>query len=60
MRKLLVLTFLALGACGADGDPVTPTMNTTVGIGVGVGSSGTHVSGGVGLHRGPVSVFFGL
>ncbi|WP_170452228.1 hypothetical protein [Ruegeria arenilitoris] len=45
-----------LAACGADGEPVQPTLNANVGV----STSGTYVSGGVGLHRGPLSVFLGI
>ena len=47
---------LGLAACGADGEPIQPTMN----MGIGVGSGGVHGYGGVGLHRGPISVFLGI
>lgn len=60
MSILRVLAFvgaaLNLAACGADGEPVQPTLNANVGI----SGSGTYVSGGVGLHRGPLSVFLGM
>lgn len=46
----------ALAACGVDGEPVQPTLNA----GVGVGDSGVHVGGAVGLHKGPVSVYLGF
>ena len=65
---LLSLTAL-LTACGVDGDPVPPETNeapvaSRVNIStdayVGVGSSGTYVSGGVGLHRNNVSIRIGF
>ncbi|MGV6803514.1 MAG: hypothetical protein ACWA49_04845 [Ruegeria sp.] len=60
MSILRVLAFVgaasSLAACGADGEPVQPTLNANVGI----SGSGTYVSGGVGLHRGPLSVFLGM
>lgn len=59
MRILRVLQLIAVGfvlaACGADGEPIQPTMNATVGI----GSSGTHVGGGIGLRRGGLGIYVG-
>jgi hypothetical protein len=46
----------ARAACGGDGEPGQPTLNA----GVGVGDSGVHVGGAVGLHKGPVSVYLGF
>ena len=45
-----------LAGCGADGEPVQPTLNANVGI----SNSGVRVGGGVGLHQGPISLFLGL
>ncbi|WP_264210968.1 hypothetical protein [Leisingera thetidis] len=58
MRNMIfaLLGLALLAACGADGEPVQPTLNA----GVGVGGSGVHVGGAVGLHKGPVSVFLGF
>jgi len=58
MRKMIfaLLGLAALAACGVDGEPVQPTLNA----GVGVGDSGVHVGGAVGLHKGPVSVYLGF
>lgn len=57
MRVIAVLALITgLAACGADGEPVQPTVNT----GVVLSSSGAHVGTNVGLHRGPVSVNIGL
>ncbi|WP_424980418.1 hypothetical protein [Leisingera sp. S232] len=58
MRNMIfaLLGLAVLAACGADGEPVQPTLNA----GVGVGSGGVHVGGAVGLHKGPVSVFLGF
>ena len=53
---LAVLTMLALAGCGADGEPVQPTLDATVGI----GNSGVHSYGALGLHQGPVSVYLGF
>ncbi len=60
MRPARILAALALGAtlagCGADGEPVQPTLNATVGI----GSGGVHTYGGVGLNKGPLNVYLGF
>ncbi len=47
---------LVLAGCGADGEPVQPTLNANVGV----GTSGAHVGGGVGLNKGPIGVYVGL
>ncbi len=52
----LIGVTLGLAACGVDGEPVQPTLNANVGV----SSGGAHVNGGVGLHKGPLSVFLGL
>lgn len=52
----LVLSLATLSACGADGEPVQPTLNAGISNGV----SGVHVGGGVGLRTGPVSIFVGF
>ena len=60
MSRIQILAFVALAAvagCGADGEPIQPTMNA----GIGISSNGiVHANGGVGLHRGPVSLFLGF
>ncbi len=53
---LLIMAGFALVACGADGEPVQPTAS----LGIGVGSSGTHVGGGVGFRRGGLGVYLGV
>ena len=53
---VLVLGLSVLSACGADGEPVQPTLNA----GVSVGSGGVHVGGGVGVHTGPISILLGF
>ena len=53
---LLIAAGFALAACGADGEPIQPTAS----LGVGVGSSGTHVGGGVGFWRGGLGVYLGV
>lgn len=56
MKHLIALISLALiAACGADGEPITPTMATNIGIGTG----GVSASTGVTLQKGPVSVGVG-
>lgn len=57
MKRLLALMLVAtLAACGADGEPVTPTAQTTI-----TGSSsGVQVAQRVGVRRGPLSVTLGL
>ncbi len=53
IRILIALGLaLALGACGADGEPVQPTAN----LGIGVSSSGVSAGANVGLRKGPVSI----
>ncbi|MFD3191915.1 hypothetical protein ACFMPD_16855 [Sedimentitalea sp. HM32M-2] len=56
MTVLSVATVLGLAGCGADGEPVQPSMN----VAVGVGSSGVNTYGGVGLQQGPLSVYLGF
>jgi len=57
MRFLAVLPVMALlAACGADGEPVRPSLNTTIGV----GGSGVHSHTRVGARKGNVSVQVGL
>ncbi|MFC3613072.1 hypothetical protein ACFORG_04805 [Lutimaribacter marinistellae] len=57
VRLLIVIAFATvLAGCGADGEPVQPTFSG----GVGVGSSGVHGYGGVGLNKGPLNVWLGF
>jgi hypothetical protein len=54
---MVALTALAvLGACGADGPPVRPSVNTTVSA----GSGGVHTSVGTGVRVGGVNVGVGV
>jgi len=53
---LFLLGCIALTGCGADGEPIQPTMNANIGI----SGSGAHGYGSVGLHRGPVSLHLGF
>ncbi|ASM71204.1 MULTISPECIES: hypothetical protein [Roseobacteraceae] len=52
IRTIAALSLLALAACGADGEPVQPTMNA--GISLGTSGVGTHV--GLGLRKGPLTL----
>lgn len=60
MRILRVVLLISAGAllagCGADGEPIQPTMSANIGV----GSSGTYGGVGVGLRRGGLGVFLGL
>ncbi len=57
IRMLALVALGTLAGCGADGEPIQPSLNA----GVGVSSNGNvKVRGGVGLHQGPLSVFFGF
>lgn len=57
MRFAVALAVMAaLAGCGADGEPVQPTMSA----GVHVSPSGVNVGGGVGLHKGPFSLNLGF
>jgi predicted small lipoprotein YifL len=52
IRATLLSTILALAACGADGPPLKPSVNTTVSV----GSDGIHTSTGVSVRSGPVTI----
>ena len=56
IRVLCVFGLLGLVACGADGEPVQPSAN----ISIGVGSGGVHAGGSIGVSRGPLSVGVGV
>ena len=57
MKPLLTILGLAvLTACGADGEPVQPTLNTVIGL----SSSGAYGAGSVGFNQGPVSLIVGF
>ena len=53
---LLISAGWALAGCGADGEPIQPSMSANIGV----GSSGTYGGVGVGLRRGGLGVFLGL
>ncbi|WP_439122036.1 hypothetical protein [Marivita sp.] len=53
MKTITLLAGLVvLTACGADGPPITPSVNTTVSV----GSEGVRTSTGVSERTGPVTV----
>lgn len=52
----LLITAVLLAGCGVDGEPVRPTLNTSVGVGKG----GVHTSTRVGARVGPVNLGVGL
>jgi len=57
MRVALALMFLAaLAACGADGEPVTPTRDATITV----SDHGVSAHTSVGVRQGPFSVNLGL
>ncbi|UWR21713.1 hypothetical protein [Sulfitobacter sp. S190] len=57
MKKLIYAVSLAgLAACGVDGEPVQPSGGVTVVL----TNSGSHIGGGVGLSRGPVTLGVGF
>ena len=55
-RLLIVAAVSALSACGVDGEPIQPSVGASVGIGTG----GVYSNVGVGVSKGPLSVFLGL
>jgi len=52
IRGTLMGALFALAACGADGPPIRPSVNTTVSV----GSEGVRTSTGVSVRSGPVTV----
>ena len=57
MKYAMILTLLAgLAACGADGEPITPSAK----VNLGVGANGVTARSNVGVTKGPVSIFVGL
>ncbi|MBB4022679.1 MAG: hypothetical protein SWN98_07135 [Pseudomonadota bacterium] len=56
MRFFALLAALALAACGADGPPVKPSVNT----GIRIGTDGIRSSTSVGVDSGNVAVRVGL
>lgn len=56
MRIIIALGFgVFLAACGADGEPVTPTMNGNIGL----SNHGVYGSASIGVYDGPVSITIG-
>ena len=55
-RLCAILALSVLAACGADGEPIQPSMNTNVGV----GQNGVSASTGVTVRKGPFSVGWGL
>ncbi|MBE1285786.1 MAG: hypothetical protein GJ676_20910 [Rhodobacteraceae bacterium] len=51
-----VLGLFVLAGCGADGEPVRPSVNT----GIGISGDGVDVYGGVGLSKGPFNIHLGF
>lgn len=57
MRVLAILLSLGvLAGCGADGEPIRPSVTTTVGV----GTNGTHASTHVSASRGKWTLGVGL
>ena len=57
MKNLAILPILTLlAACGVDGEPIQPALNTSIGIGPG----GVHTSTSVSARKGPLSVGLSL
>lgn len=57
MRYLaMVMTLAALAGCGADGEPIRPSMNANVGV----GAHGVSGSTGVTVGKGPFSAGWGI
>jgi len=52
----LIASLAVLAACGADGEPVQPTLNA----GISITPNGVTPNIGVGLRQGPFSILFGL
>ena len=56
IRVIVFGALVALAACGADGEPITPTLNA----GVSLGSGGVNTNVSVGARKGPLSINWGL
>lgn len=55
-RYLVALALLVLAGCGVDGEPVRPSLGTTIGV----GSGGVRASTSVGAVLGNVNVGVGV
>lgn len=56
MRVFAALGLVVLlAACGADGEPVTPTMNGNIGV----SNGDVYGSASVGIYDGPISITIG-
>jgi hypothetical protein len=55
-RIALIISVVALAACGADGAPFTPNAS----VGMGVGTNGVTKGGSLGASNGTVSVGVGF
>lgn len=53
---IFLLGCIVLVGCGADGEPIQPSMNANIGV----SGSGVNSYGAVGLHQGPVSLYLGF
>ena len=56
IRAALIVSLFAVAACGADGEPVRPSVSTTVSV----GTDGIKTSTGVTVRKGPVTVGVGF
>lgn len=52
IRVIAFGALVALAACGADGEPIKPTLNA----GVSLGSGGVNTNVSVGARKGPLSI----
>ena len=58
MTRFLIGALLLIGlvGCGADGEPIQPSMNTSLRV----GTDGVSASTGVSLSKGPLSIGLAL
>jgi hypothetical protein len=56
IRAIAFVSLLGLAACGADGEPITPTLNA----GINIGSGGVSPNINLGARKGPIAVNWGL
>jgi hypothetical protein len=52
IRFVVILGLVTLAGCGADGPPITPSLNSSVSV----GTDGLNSSTGVSVSTGPVTV----